>query len=147
MNVQWMFSESLHEIIWLCCCSRLLSDVQKLAGSWEGWLSHSLYGISASLATAKLNLVQHFTQALKRQATFLQLAQVIVVYLIARLFNCCIYCLRLLDRCIYFIFQLILLLYLFVWVSDWYFVQLFDCLIYFPTVWPCLGLFSWCIYL
>ena len=56
--------------------NRLLTDIRKFAKNWEEWLISSLETLPEILRDAKLPVARRFVQALKRQTSFLHLAQV-----------------------------------------------------------------------
>lgn len=57
-------------------CS-LLADIRSFAKHWEHWLASSLENLPEGLAAHKLPIARHFVSSLKRQTSFLHLAQVI----------------------------------------------------------------------
>ena len=54
----------------------LLADIRSFAKHWEHWLASSLENLPECLAAQKLPIARHFVSALKRQTSFLHLAQV-----------------------------------------------------------------------
>lgn len=54
----------------------LLSDIRNFAKHWEHWLASSLENLPECLAAKKLPIARHFVSSLKRQTSFLHLAQV-----------------------------------------------------------------------
>lgn len=56
-------------------CS-LLADIRSFAKHWEHWLASSLENLPECLAAKKLPIARHFVSSLKRQTSFLHLAQV-----------------------------------------------------------------------
>lgn len=58
-------------------CS-LLADIRSFAKHWEHWLASSLENLPECLAAKKLPIARHFVSSLKRQTSFLHLAQVVL---------------------------------------------------------------------
>ncbi|XP_075869151.1 DNA-binding protein RFX6 isoform X2 [Nelusetta ayraudi] len=54
----------------------LLSDIRNFAKHWERWLASSLENLPECLAAKKLPIARHFVSSLKRQTSFLHLAQI-----------------------------------------------------------------------
>ena len=54
----------------------LLCDIRNLAKNWEKWVESSLENLPEKLREKKVPVARRFTQALKRQTSFLHLAQV-----------------------------------------------------------------------
>lgn len=54
----------------------LLADIRNFAKHWEHWLASSLENLPECLAAKKLPIARHFVSSLKRQTSFLHLAQV-----------------------------------------------------------------------
>ena len=55
---------------------RLLTDIRNFAKHWEEWITSSLENLPEILNDGKLPVARRFVQALKRQTSFLHLAQV-----------------------------------------------------------------------
>ncbi|CAG00146.1 unnamed protein product, partial [Tetraodon nigroviridis] len=55
---------------------RLLADIRSFAKHWEHWLASSLENLPECLAAKKLPIARHFVSSLKRQTSFLHLAQI-----------------------------------------------------------------------
>ena len=55
---------------------RLLCDIRNFAKHWENWVNSALENLPDSLRAAKLPVARRFAMALKRQTSFLHLAQV-----------------------------------------------------------------------
>lgn len=53
-----------------------MSDIRNFAKHWERWLASSLENLPECLAAKKLPIARHFVSSLKRQTSFLHLAQV-----------------------------------------------------------------------
>ncbi|XP_025086183.1 DNA-binding protein RFX6-like isoform X1 [Pomacea canaliculata] len=53
----------------------LLCDIRNFAKHWESWVASALENLPDSLASGKLPVARRFAQALKRQTSFLHLAQ------------------------------------------------------------------------
>lgn len=56
---------------------RLLCDIRNFSKHWENWVSTSLENLPEPLSQSKLPVARRFAQAMKRQTSFLHLAQVI----------------------------------------------------------------------
>lgn len=56
--------------------SSLLADIRNFAKHWEHWLASSLENLPECLAAKKLPIARRFVSSLKRQTSFLHLAQV-----------------------------------------------------------------------
>ncbi|XP_062981524.1 DNA-binding protein RFX6 [Elgaria multicarinata webbii] len=54
----------------------LLADIRNFAKNWEHWIVSSLENLPESLATKKLPIARRFVSSLKRQTSFLHLAQI-----------------------------------------------------------------------
>ncbi|XP_041661770.1 DNA-binding protein RFX6 [Cheilinus undulatus] len=54
----------------------LLADIRNFAKHWEHWLTSSLENLPECLAAKKLPIARHFVSSLKRQTSFLHLAQI-----------------------------------------------------------------------
>ncbi|KAM5163414.1 DNA-binding protein RFX6 [Mantella aurantiaca] len=54
----------------------LLADIRNFAKHWEQWVSTSLENLPDSLSEKKLPIVRRFVSSLKRQTSFLHLAQI-----------------------------------------------------------------------
>ncbi|XP_050927702.1 DNA-binding protein RFX6 [Lates calcarifer] len=54
----------------------LLADIRNFAKHWEHWLASSLENLPDCLAAKKLPIAQRFVSSLKRQTSFLHLAQI-----------------------------------------------------------------------
>ncbi|XP_070782350.1 DNA-binding protein RFX6 [Enoplosus armatus] len=54
----------------------LLADIRNFAKHWEHWLASSLENLPERLAAKKLPIARHFVSSLKRQTSFLHLAQI-----------------------------------------------------------------------
>ncbi|XP_054474931.1 DNA-binding protein RFX6 [Anoplopoma fimbria] len=54
----------------------LLADIRNFAKHWEHWLASSLENLPECLAVKKLPIARHFVSSLKRQTSFLHLAQI-----------------------------------------------------------------------
>uniref|UniRef100_A0A8P4G454 RFX-type winged-helix domain-containing protein n=1 Tax=Dicentrarchus labrax TaxID=13489 RepID=A0A8P4G454_DICLA len=54
----------------------LLADIRNFAKHWEHWLASSLENLPECLAAKKLPIARHFVSSLKRQTSFLHLAQI-----------------------------------------------------------------------
>ncbi|TWW69174.1 DNA-binding protein RFX6 [Takifugu flavidus] len=54
----------------------LLADIRSFAKHWEHWLASSLENLPECLAAKKLPIARHFVSSLKRQTSFLHLAQI-----------------------------------------------------------------------
>ncbi|XP_055362476.1 DNA-binding protein RFX6 isoform X2 [Betta splendens] len=54
----------------------LLADIRNFAKHWEHWLASSLENLPACLAASKLPIARRFVSSLKRQTSFLHLAQI-----------------------------------------------------------------------
>ncbi|CAL9692511.1 unnamed protein product [Knipowitschia caucasica] len=54
----------------------LLADIRNFAKHWENWLASSLENLPESLAAKKLPIARRFVSSLKRQTSFLHLAQI-----------------------------------------------------------------------
>ncbi|XP_034555993.1 DNA-binding protein RFX6-like [Notolabrus celidotus] len=54
----------------------LLADICNFAKYWEHWLASSLENLPECLAAKKLPIARHFVSSLKRQTSFLHLAQI-----------------------------------------------------------------------
>ncbi|KAM9840651.1 DNA-binding protein RFX6 [Aulostomus maculatus] len=54
----------------------LLADIRNFAKHWEHWLASSLENLPECLATKKLPIARRFVSSLKRQTSFLHLAQI-----------------------------------------------------------------------
>ncbi|XP_062926377.1 DNA-binding protein RFX6 isoform X1 [Mobula hypostoma] len=54
----------------------LLADIRNFAKHWEHWISLSLENLPDNLAEKKLPIAQRFVSSLKRQTSFLHLAQI-----------------------------------------------------------------------
>ncbi|XP_061900833.1 DNA-binding protein RFX6 [Entelurus aequoreus] len=54
----------------------LLADIRNFAKHWEHWLASSLENLPESLAAKKLPIARRFISSLKRQTSFLHLAQI-----------------------------------------------------------------------
>ncbi|XP_029318659.1 LOW QUALITY PROTEIN: DNA-binding protein RFX6 [Cottoperca gobio] len=54
----------------------LLADIRNFAKHWELWLASSLENLPECLAAKKLPIARHFVSSLKRQTSFLHLAQI-----------------------------------------------------------------------
>uniref|UniRef100_UPI0037E7E2F5 DNA-binding protein RFX6 n=1 Tax=Semicossyphus pulcher TaxID=241346 RepID=UPI0037E7E2F5 len=54
----------------------LLADIRNFAKHWEQWLASSLENLPECLAAKKLPIARHFVSSLKRQTSFLHLAQI-----------------------------------------------------------------------
>ncbi|XP_015802573.3 DNA-binding protein RFX6 [Nothobranchius furzeri] len=54
----------------------LLADIRNFAKHWEHWLASSLENLPESLAAKKLPIARGFVSSLKRQTSFLHLAQI-----------------------------------------------------------------------
>ncbi|XP_051880863.1 DNA-binding protein RFX6 [Pristis pectinata] len=54
----------------------LLADIRNFAKHWEHWISLSLENLPDTLAEKKLPIAQRFVSSLKRQTSFLHLAQI-----------------------------------------------------------------------
>nr|XP_057945876.1 DNA-binding protein RFX6 [Doryrhamphus excisus] len=54
----------------------LLADIRNFAKHWEHWLTSSLENLPEGLATKKLPIARRFVSSLKRQTSFLHLAQI-----------------------------------------------------------------------
>uniref|UniRef100_A0AAQ5YXQ0 DNA-binding protein RFX6 n=1 Tax=Amphiprion ocellaris TaxID=80972 RepID=A0AAQ5YXQ0_AMPOC len=54
----------------------LLADIRNFAKHWEHWLASSLENLPECLAAKKLPIARRFVSALKRQTSFLHLAQI-----------------------------------------------------------------------
>ncbi|ESO91692.1 hypothetical protein LOTGIDRAFT_122187, partial [Lottia gigantea] len=54
----------------------LLCDIRNFAKHWESWISSALENLPEQLSDAKLPVARRFAQSLKRQTSFLHLAQV-----------------------------------------------------------------------
>lgn len=54
----------------------LLADIRSFAKHWEHWLASSLENLPECLAAKKLPIARRFVSSLKRQTSFLHLAQV-----------------------------------------------------------------------
>ncbi|XP_059501721.1 DNA-binding protein RFX6 isoform X3 [Stegostoma tigrinum] len=54
----------------------LLADIRNFAKHWEHWMSSSLENLPDSLSEKKLPIAQRFVSSLKRQTSFLHLAQI-----------------------------------------------------------------------
>lgn len=54
----------------------LLADIRNFAKHWEHWLASSLENLPECLAAKKLPIARRFVSSLKRQTSFLHLAQV-----------------------------------------------------------------------
>lgn len=59
-----------------CCFASLLADIRSFAKHWEHWLASSLENLPGRLAAHKLPIARRFVSSLKRQTSFLHLAQV-----------------------------------------------------------------------
>lgn len=58
------------------CDFSLLADIRNFAKHWEHWLASSLENLPECLAAKKLPIARRFVSSLKRQTSFLHLAQV-----------------------------------------------------------------------
>jgi regulatory factor X 6 len=56
-------------------CS-LLADIRNFAKNWEQWVVSSLENLPEALTDKKIPIVRRFVSSLKRQTSFLHLAQV-----------------------------------------------------------------------
>lgn len=56
-------------------CS-LLADIRNFAKNWEQWVVSSLENLPDALTDKKIPIVRRFVSSLKRQTSFLHLAQV-----------------------------------------------------------------------
>ncbi|KAL6096166.1 rfx6 [Pungitius sinensis] len=54
----------------------LLADIRNFAKHWEHWLASSLENLPECLAAKKIPIARHFVSSLKRQTSFLHLAQI-----------------------------------------------------------------------
>ncbi|XP_061482290.1 DNA-binding protein RFX6 [Rhineura floridana] len=54
----------------------LLADIRNFAKNWEHWIVSSLENLPEDLATKKLPIARRFVSSLKRQTSFLHLAQI-----------------------------------------------------------------------
>ncbi|XP_068198787.1 DNA-binding protein RFX6 [Antennarius striatus] len=54
----------------------LLADIRNFAKHWEHWLASSLENLPECLAEKKLPIARHFVSSLRRQISFLHLAQI-----------------------------------------------------------------------
>ncbi|XP_042312990.1 DNA-binding protein RFX6 [Sceloporus undulatus] len=54
----------------------LLADIRSFAKNWEHWIASSLENLPEDLATKKLPIARRFVSSLKRQTSFLHLAQI-----------------------------------------------------------------------
>uniref|UniRef100_A0A8D0C292 DNA-binding protein RFX6 n=1 Tax=Salvator merianae TaxID=96440 RepID=A0A8D0C292_SALMN len=54
----------------------LLADIRNFAKNWEHWIVSSLENLPEDLATKKLPIARRFASSLKRQTSFLHLAQI-----------------------------------------------------------------------
>ncbi|XP_053129686.1 DNA-binding protein RFX6 [Hemicordylus capensis] len=54
----------------------LLADIRNFAKNWEHWIVSSLENLSEDLTTKKLPIARRFVSSLKRQTSFLHLAQI-----------------------------------------------------------------------
>ncbi|XP_044276372.1 DNA-binding protein RFX6 [Varanus komodoensis] len=54
----------------------LLADIRNFAKNWEHWIVSSLENLPESLATKKIPIARRFVSSLKRQTSFLHLAQI-----------------------------------------------------------------------
>ncbi|XP_031178447.1 DNA-binding protein RFX6 [Sander lucioperca] len=54
----------------------LLADIRNFAKHWEHWLASSLENLPECLAAKKLPIARHFVSSLRRQTSFLHLAQI-----------------------------------------------------------------------
>ena len=55
---------------------RLLCDIRNFARQWDSWVASALDNLPDRLADNKLPVARRFASALKRQTSFLHLAQV-----------------------------------------------------------------------
>lgn len=67
----------MEELTCECSPCSLLADIRSFAKHWEHWLASSLENLPECLAAKKLPIARHFVSSLKRQTSFLHLAQVI----------------------------------------------------------------------
>jgi regulatory factor X 6 len=54
----------------------LLADIRNFAKNWEQWVVSSLENLPEALTDKKIPIVRRFVSSLKRQTSFLHLAQV-----------------------------------------------------------------------
>lgn len=66
----------IHYLITCLLFISLLADIRNFAKHWEHWLASSLENLPECLAAKKLPIARHFVSSLKRQTSFLHLAQV-----------------------------------------------------------------------
>ena len=62
-------------------CCRLLCDIRNFARHWENWVSSALDNLPETVSQQKLPVARRFASALKRQTSFLHLAQVVFLFL------------------------------------------------------------------
>ena len=56
---------------------RLLCDIRNFARHWENWMTSAMDNLPECLSSQKLPVGRRFASALKRQTSFLHLAQVV----------------------------------------------------------------------
>lgn len=72
-NFRWIYFHSL--IVY-----SLLTDIRRFTRQWELWLTSSLENLPDTLKESKMTVARRFIQSLKRQSSFLHLAQVNITY-------------------------------------------------------------------
>lgn len=65
-----------NQLYYYAAVSRLLQDVRNFAHRWDKWLATALEKLPDMLKEKKIAVSQRFSQSLKRQTSFLHLAQV-----------------------------------------------------------------------
>lgn len=76
LNVVSRYSKQTFTLSWTHFSNSLLADIRNFAKHWEHWLASSLENLPECLAAKKLPIARHFVSSLKRQTSFLHLAQV-----------------------------------------------------------------------
>lgn len=67
---------SIEHIVWGFLFCSLLADIRNFAKNWEQWVVSSLENLPEALTDKKIPIVRRFVSSLKRQTSFLHLAQV-----------------------------------------------------------------------
>lgn len=75
-----------------CYLYSLLADIRSFAKNWEQWVASSLENLPESLIDKKLPIARRFVSSLKRQTSFLHLAQVNRMRLYIQKYVSCIQC-------------------------------------------------------
>lgn len=79
------FFNSITKISELIFFSSLLCDIRNFARHWENWLTTALDNLPSKLADQKLPVARRFASSLKRQTSFLHLAQVMYLIIVRSL--------------------------------------------------------------